>query len=262
MRLALALGFTAFLALVQGCSSTGTTTTLEEGSGDETPGDSNEATAPAASGGGSEAESPPATAPSADSPAPSSQPPGPPATPPKSKMTFFVTSTGSGAQGGNLGGLAGADKKCQDLAAAVGGGDHTWHAYLSAEGINAKDRIGTGPWQNQKGTVIAANVDALHAYNFIPPNADIVDEKGAAIPPTAVSILTGSKQDGTALPQQTCQDWTSSAGNQRGRVGDAASQTSVILGSHWNDSTKSYGCSQQAIAQNKGEGRLYCFAID
>ncbi len=257
MRLALALGFTAFLALVQGCSSKGPSTTLEDGAGEETPGDSSEEPTPAAKGGG-EDKGTPAPAPSADDNAPPAQNPGPP---PKSTMTFFVTSTGSGAQGGNLGGLAGADKKCQDLAAAVGGGDHTWHAYLSGEGVNAKDRIGTGPWLNQKGAVVAANVAALHEYTFIPSNADVVDEKGAAIPPNAVSILTGSKQDGTALPQ-TCQNWTSAAGNQQARVGDAASQTSIILGSRWNDSTKSYGCSQQAIGQNKGEGRLYCFAID
>src|SRR4029078_7463323 len=86
----------------------------------------------------------------------------------KSTMTFFITSTGRGAMGGNLGGLSGADKKCQDLAAAVGGGDHTWHAYLSVSAaapggaVNAKQRIGSGPWVNQKGTVIAASLTALH----------------------------------------------------------------------------------------------------
>ncbi len=258
MRLALCLGFASLIALVQGCSSAGTTTTLDENAGEETPGDSNEDSTPTGatddqSGDEGTGTTPPAT----DPPGTPAPPPGPP---PKSKMTFFVTSTGSG-QGGDLGGLAGADKKCQDLATAVGGGDHTWHAYLSAQGTNAKDRIGPGPWENQKGTVIAATVEALHAYNFIPSNDNMVDEKGATIPPNAVNILTGSKQDGTALPQ-TCNNWTSSQGNQQGRVGDAASQTSVILGSRWNDSTKSYGCSQNALTQNKSEGRLYCFAID
>ena len=257
MRLALSLGFAAFFALVQGCSNTGTTTTLDENAGDDTPGDSIEVPG----GSGDQAEGDNSTpAPDQTGQPTNPEPPGPPAPPPKSKMTFFVTSTGS-EEGGNLGGLDGADKKCQDLAAAVGGGDHTWHAYLSAQGVNAKDRIGPGPWLNQKGTVIAANVDALHAYNFNPPAAEMLDEKGAAIPPNAISILTGTKQDGTALPQ-TCNNWTSSQGNQQGRVGDAAAQGSVILGAHWNDSTKSYGCSQNAITQNKGQGRLYCFAID
>ena len=261
MRLALALQFTVLVALVQGCSSPGTSTTLDPNAGEDTPGDS---TGDPTSTGEGEAEgdkSTPAPAPTTDDPGTPAQPPAPPPPPPKSTMTFFITSTGSGQGGGNLGGLAGADKKCQDLAAAVGGGDHTWHAYLSVQGTNAKDRIGTGPWVNQKGAIIAANVDALHAYNFIPSNDLMLDEKGAVIPPTATSILTGSKQDGTALPQ-TCNNWTSAQGNQQGRVGDAASQSSVILGARWNDSTKSYGCSQNAITQNKGEGRLYCFAID
>lgn len=261
MRLALALQFTVLVALVQGCSSPGSATTLDPNAGEETPGDSTgDPTSTAGEDETGEDKSTPAPAPTTDDPGTPAQPPGPPPPPPKSKMTFFITSTGSG-QGGNLGGLAGADKKCQDLAAAVGGGDHTWHAYLSAQGTNAKDRIGTGPWVNQKGATIAANVDALHAYNFVPSNDLMIDEKGAVIPPNAVSILTGSKQDGTALPQ-TCNNWTSAQGNQQGRVGDAASQTSVILGARWNDSTKSYGCSQNAMTQNKGEGRLYCFAID
>src|SRR5262249_51343946 len=109
-------------------------------------------------------------------------PGGPPA---KSKMTFFVTSTGSGALGGNLGGLTGADKKCQDLATAAAAGDHTWHAYLSVAGTNAKDRIGSGPWLNQRGETIAGNVTQLHDFQFIPQNSIMIDEKGADVPATA-----------------------------------------------------------------------------
>jgi hypothetical protein len=178
-------------------------------------------------------------------------------------MTFFVTSTGSGALGGNIGGLVGADKKCQDLAAAapINGGDHTWHAYLSVTGTSAKDRIGPGPWTNQKGKVISASVLAIHDYQFMPANADLVDEKGAIVPKNKSSILTGTKQDGSPA-LQNCQNWTSNQGNQQGRVGDAAADTNPNLGVHWNDAIKSNACTQQALAQNNGEGRLYCFAID
>lgn len=245
----------SLLLVLGGCTSP--TVTSDRAPGNDDPG---------SDGPSEKAPGDTATPPPTDTaaPAPTQQNPSPPtapAPPAKSKMTFFVTSTGSGALGGNLGGLTGADKKCQDLAIAATAGDHTWHAYLSTATVNAKDRIGTGPWENKAGKVIAASVVALHDYQFIPANTDILDEKGAAVPLTATSILTGSKQDGTAL-LQTCQDWTSAAGNQQGRVGDAASATSNILGARWNDAVKSYACSEQAIKANKGEGRLYCFAID
>lgn len=255
--------FPALSALVIGCSSTGPTAPDRYDMGDMNP-------APVDPGGDEQAEpAPTAKGPGSDGmpvPYPNQAPAAPAPTTPttpkiKSKMTFFVTSTGSGALGGNLGGLAGADKKCQDLATAVNGGDHTWHAYLSATGTNAKDRIGAGPWINQKGVTVAESLTALHDFQFVPPNDVVLDEKGAPVPATATSILTGTKADGTAL-LQTCQDWTSNTGQQRGQVGDAASATSVILGARWNDAVKNYGCSQQAITANKGEGRLYCFAID
>jgi hypothetical protein len=254
MRLTLILGITGMLALVQGCSGLSETSSQPPSPGEQTP---------QAEGADEGAESPADEAPPGADPAGSqtSAETTPPTPPEKSKMTFFVTSTGTGADGGNLGGLAGADKKCQDLATAVGAGDHTWRAYLSVQGTNARDRIGTGPWLNQQGKVIASTLDQLHDYLFIPSNADLLDEKGAVVPADRRMILTGSNHDGTAAAQ-TCQDWTSNANNQRGRVGDVASDTSNILGARWNDAVSSYGCSQQAMNQNKGEGRLYCFAID
>ncbi len=244
-RIALALGITTAFALVQGSSTAAQSPPPGAEVEEETPQDEEpESSDPGATAGDN--------TPSAPAPEVPKE---------KSKKTFIVTSTGTGELGGNLGGLEGADKKCQDLATAVGAGDHTWHAYLSVEGTNAKDRIGAGPWQNQKGTVIAESVEALHDYQFIPSSEDLVDEKGAPVPADRSMILTGSKHDGTALPQ-TCQGWTSNANNQRGRVGDSASDTSVLLGVRWNDAVKSYACTQQAMNQNKGEGRLYCFAID
>lgn len=176
-------------------------------------------------------------------------------------MTFFVTSTGTAALGGNLGGLVGADKKCQDLAVAVGAGDHAWHAYLSVTGTSARDRIGTGPWTNQKGDVVAASVATLHNYLFVPANSTVLDEKGALVPLNKSAILTGSKQDGTPS-LQTCQGWTSATAAQQGHVGDAASETSVLLGVRWNDAVKSSACTQTGLAAGGGEGRLYCFAIN
>jgi hypothetical protein len=250
MRVLVTVGFSTMLMLVQGCSSDEPPAGEEPTPGEQSPGgeenNGGETTPPAAN---------PPTSAETTTPAPAE-----PAKPEKSKMTFFVTSTGSGAQGGNLGGLEGADKKCQSLATAVNGGDHTWHAYLSVQGKPAKDRIGTGPWVNQKGKTIAADVAALHALQFLPPAADLVDEKGAAVPANRRLILTGSKQDGT--PAATCNNWTSNAANNNGRSGDVQSDTSVVLGVHWNDAVKSTACTQAALNAAKGEGRLYCFAID
>jgi hypothetical protein len=261
MRLSFGLGFAAILTLVQGCSSAGSTPTdaLDVGQGDPEPGADNGAPA---SGTTADPSAPPATnttpPASGSTPAPA---PGPAPPPVKSKMTFFVTSTGTAALGGNLGGLVGADKKCQDLATAAKGGDHTWHAYLSITGTSAKDRIGSGPWLNQKGTEVSASVVALHDYQFLPKNTDLVDENGALVPIKKNTILTGSKQDGTPA-LQNCQGWTSAAGNQQGHVGDAASDTSVLLGVRWNDAVTNNACSQQGLVAGGGEGRLYCFAID
>jgi hypothetical protein len=132
-------------------------------------------------------------------------------------MTFFVTSTGNG-KGADFGGLDGADKYCQTLAAAAGAGSRTWHAYLSTQGngaVNAKDRIGAGPWQNAKGVVIANNVAELHGTNNLTKQTALT-EKGEVVngrgdTPNKHDILTGSQPDGTAFPggeDKTCGNWT------------------------------------------------------
>ena len=132
-------------------------------------------------------------------------------------MTFFVSSTGLG-MGANLGGLAGADKHCQALAAKAGAGNRKWQAYLSTSmpDANARDRIGKGPWQNAKGVVIAANVDELHTDKANINNDTALDEQGRQInsqgAPNRHDILTGSTPDGRATTM-TCQNWTSSAGD-------------------------------------------------
>ena len=174
----------------------------------------------------------------------------------KSVMTFFVTSTGSGAQGANLGGLAGADAKCASLAAAVGGSDHTWRAYLSTSNVDAKDRIGAGPWRNQKGVVIAANLAALHATG--PKAVDVLDEKGAAVPASGRCILTGTHADGTTYTGATASDWTATGGVW---MGHADAETSANATDKWNDA-HIIGGTQATMAAAGGEGRTYCFAAD
>jgi hypothetical protein len=198
-------------------------------------------------------------------------------------MSFFVTSAGSG-DGGNLGGLEGADAHCQALAEAAGAGGKTWRAYLSTQGegaVNARDRIGAGPWHNAKGVLIAENVDALHQES-VNINADTaldekgepapfvkVDDTGAALPLDQQSgvehdILTGTQADGTAFAageDRTCSNWTSNA------------EGSAMLGHHdrrslqpglspWSAAHPSQGCSQQNLVMTGGAGRFYCFAAD
>lgn len=178
-------------------------------------------------------------------------------------LSFFVTSVPAGT-GGNLGGLDGADKKCQDLAAAVGAGARKWRAYLSATpngqaAIHAKDRIGKGPWYNQKLELIASDVAALHAADI--PAAKVLDEKGAAVPianPNQHDILTGTQADGTAS-NGDCNDWTSSGGGQR-TVGHSDSSTSGNGADRWNFAHTSNGCSVANITSTGGNGRIYCFA--
>ena len=252
MRLLFGLGFAAIVALVQGCASPTDQGTLGEETPDPTTdpvgGDTKTTPTPAPNPGGT----PTPAAPGAPVPAPPKA---------KSTMTFFVTSSGSGLLGGNLGGLVGADKKCQDLAVAANGADHTWHAYLSITGTNAKDRIGAGPWTNQKGKVIASSVITLHDYLSNLKSVDIVDEKGAIVPIKLSAILTGSKQDGTPA-LQNCTNWTSLAANTQAHTGDTASDTSPLLGVRWNDAVKNSACTPTGLTAGGGEGRLYCFAID
>ena len=192
----------------------------------------------------------------------------------KSVTTFFLTSRGPGA-GGNLGGLAGADRHCQMLATAEGAGDHTWRAYLSTAAaatepaVNARDRIGSGPWYNAEGTLVAANLDELHGPasrigkdTAVTERVDIVN--GAGDTPNMHDILTGSRPDGTAFSSEedlSCRNWTS-AGQGRAQVGhhDRTGQTPGI--SSWNSAHSSRGCSQTDLQATGGAGLFYCFAVD
>ncbi len=183
-------------------------------------------------------------------------------------MTFFVTSTGRGF-GGNLGGLAGADAHCQQLASGVGHGHHTWRAYLSAPAadgqpaVQARDRIGHGPWVNAAGVPIAADVAELHGDDTGLTRDTVLTEKGTTVGPTRHDILTGSSADGTlstAAPDTTCRGWTSvTAGaamlGHSNRYGGGR-------GTSWNAAHLSRGCSQNALRASLGDALFYCFAAD
>jgi hypothetical protein len=202
-----------------------------------------------------------------------------PSAPATGPMGFFITSAGSG-KGADLGGLAGADAQCQRLATAAGGGSRTWRAYLSVPptfpsgstpgvpAVNARDRIGNGPWYNAKGALVARDVAHLHNGNNLSKETAL-DERGNVIKgrgdtPNEHDILTGSRADGTAFAPQTdttCKAWTSSTDG------------SAIVGHHdrtgpmpenwaksWNFSHQSAGCSQEALVRTGGSGRFYCFA--
>jgi hypothetical protein len=181
-------------------------------------------------------------------------------------MTFFVSSTGSGS-GGNLGGLAGADKHCQALAAkgGAGAGNRMWRAYLSTSGpdVHARDRIGSGPWHNAKGALIASNVAELHSDKANINNDTALDEQGRAInaqgAPNRHDILTGSTPDGRATTM-TCQNWTSSASEQSAMLGHHDRLTFGKPGSPWNAAHPSQGCSQENLVATGGAGLIYCFA--
>jgi hypothetical protein len=188
-------------------------------------------------------------------------------------MTFFVTSTGPG-NGADLGGLAGADRHCHTLAAAVGAGNREWRAYLStiatagAPAVNARDRIGTGPWLNVKGVKVADNVVDLHGENDL-TKATVLTEKGDTVNgrgdrPNMHDILTGSALDGTAFAADgytNCDNWTSSdsAGGTRvghhDRTGGGQDPTS------WNSAHTSRGCGQENLRGTGGNGLFYCFAV-
>jgi hypothetical protein len=191
----------------------------------------------------------------------------------KSRMTFFVTSVGSG-RGGNLGGLAGADAHCQALAMKEGAGDHTWRAYLSTSpnaskpAVNARDRIGTGPWYDAEAELVAANVEQLHGSGKGVSRETALTEKGDPVkgvgdPSVQHDILTGSRADGTAFPAGegvTCGNWTMS-GSGRAQVGHSDRQAGRgDPGTSWNSAHASRGCSPDAL--RPGAGLFYCFAID
>jgi len=192
----------------------------------------------------------------------------------KSVTTFFVTSRGPGT-GGDLGGLAGADAHCQMLAEAEGSGDHTWRAYLStsaADGqpaVHARDRIGTGPWYNSIGELIAANVDELHSDRAridkdmaLTERVDTVN--GVGDTPNHHDILTGSRPDGTAFPAEddlTCRNWTSSS-EGRAQVGHHDRRGLGEGVNSWNSVHATRGCSEPDLQATGGAGLFYCFAID
>ena len=194
----------------------------------------------------------------------------------QTKTGFFVTSAGSG-KGADLGGLAGADKLCQSLAASAGAGDRTWHAYLSTsaaggkDGVNARDRIGRGPWYNVKGELIARNVDDLHDNANITKQTALT-EKGAVVNgrgdnPNMHDILTGSDSQGRGFggtSDTTCSNWTSSsAGSGSAQVGhhDRTGLDTRASMLSWNHSHPSRGCSQDNLRATGGNGLLYCFAM-
>lgn len=180
-------------------------------------------------------------------------------------MSFFVTSVGVG-DGANLGGLDGADAHCAKLAEAAGSTGKTWKAYLSAEGVNAKDRIGAGPWQNFKGDIIATDVANLHSADNKLTKATALSETGAQIngrgdTPNQHDILTGSNPDGTLAVGQTCGDWTLN-GEGSAIVGhsDRTGLDDSDAAKSWNSSHPSRGCSQENLVGTGGAGLLYCFA--
>lgn len=189
------------------------------------------------------------------------------------KMGFFVTSAGSG-KGADLGGLTGADKICQSLAQAAGAGKRTWRAYLSssasggAKAVNARDRIGRGPWYNAKGVLIARNVDQLHENGNLTKQTTLT-EKGAVVngrgdKPNMHDILTGSDAQGRAFPgneDTTCGNWTKSgAGVAQVGHSDRQGLREDVAAKSWNHSHPSRGCSQDALRSSGGNGFFYCFA--
>jgi hypothetical protein len=188
----------------------------------------------------------------------------------KTPLSFFITSVGSG-DGANLGGLAGADAHCQKLAAAAGAGNRTWRAYLSGtengKTVNAKDRIGAGPWFNAKGVQIASNVAELHTEAAKTGKEGSLTEKGEPVPgrgdkPNQHDILTGSQLDGTAFTDgedHTCNNWTSNSTGSA-QVGHHDRQGGGANPTSWNSAHASKGCSQQNLIATGGAGYFYCFA--
>lgn len=183
--------------------------------------------------------------------------------PPENRMSFFVASKGLG-KGGHLEGLAGADRQCQALAEAVGAGDRTWRAYLSTSfqgqpAVNAGDRIGSGPWYNAKGMLIARGVADLHSAGRINKDTALT-EKGEKISAAAHEILTGSLPNGSAAVDMNCNNWTSS-NEGKALVGHVDRQGEGENGTSWNSARPANGCSQESLRATGGEGLFYCFAV-
>src|SRR6476619_8511094 len=206
-------------------------------------------------------------------------PPAPPPLPQAPSMTFFVTGAGLG-KGADLGGIEGADQHCQTLAQRHGAGGKTWRAYLSTQeadgkpAVNARDRIGKGPWQNSKGVVIAKDVAELHGNNNLTKQTALTEKgevnNGRGDTPNRHDVLTGSQPDGTAFAageDRTCKNWTSST------QGSAMLGHSDRIGLRDDDASKSWnsshpsrgpegGCSQSDLKSTGGDGLFYCFAAN
>jgi len=195
-------------------------------------------------------------------------------------MTFFITSAGTG-KGGNLGGLEGADRHCQSLAQAAGAGGRIWRAYLSTQAskladpgfVNARDRIGNGPWHNAQGVLIARSVDDLHSANSNLNKQTALDETGKMVngrteKPNTHDILTGSRIDGTAFPgspfpDMTCSNWSNGSDSGAAMTGhhDRVGPIDNAWAKSWNSAHPTLGCSPEKIRPTGGEGLFYCFAI-
>lgn len=196
-------------------------------------------------------------------------------------MSFFVTSVNPG-RGGDLGGLEGADRHCQALAQAVGAGGRTWHAYLSTQAarlddpnfVNARDRIGTGPWYNVQGVLVARSVEELHSPASNLNKQTALTEKGQMVngrteKPNTHDILTGSRPDGTAFPtgsrfaDMTCSNWTNGSDSGAAMTGhhDRAGPIAASWATSWNSAHPTLGCSPEKIRPTGGEGLFYCFAV-
>ncbi len=193
--------------------------------------------------------------------------------------SFFITSVGIG-NGGNLGGLAGADNHCQTLAQAAGSGAKTWHAYLSTQeadgkpAVNARDRIGKGPWQNSKGVVIAKDVAELHGNNNLTKQTGLTEKgevnNGIGDSPNRHDVLTGSQPDGTAFAageDRTCKNWTSSTQGSAmvghsDRTGIPPTPTANSRNAAHHSRGRDGGCSQKDLISTGGAGLLYCFAAN
>lgn len=195
-------------------------------------------------------------------------------------MSFFLTSVNPG-KGGDLGGVEGADAYCQKLAESVGAGGRTWRAYLSTQGeklndsdvVHARDRIGSGPWYNAKGEMIAKSVEDLHSANNNVNEQTALDESGQMVngrtkKPNKHDILTGSRPDGTAFagaffPDRTCGNWTKNGAEDSAMVGhhDRMGPIDHPWAQSWNSAHPTRGCTQDGIRSTGGDGLFYCFAV-
>lgn len=190
------------------------------------------------------------------------------------EMTFFITSVGLG-DGANLGGLQGADQHCTALASAKGEGDKTWHAYLSTqatdstEAVNARDRIGEGPWHNANGALVVESLDSLHSANDLWTKATAVDENGNEVngrgdTPNRHDILTGTQLDGTAFDSsadKTCSNWTDNGPDGSAQVGHHDRTGGGDNPTSWHSAHGSRGCGQADLQGTGGDGLFYCFAV-